>query len=247
MTFDNFPYVLNHPFYEYLVPDKMQQHPSFLLLGDSITQQGSDPRISGFQALLQGDYIRRVDVINRGLSGYNTWWFLDTLPQILNDAYADRTAPLLITLFLGANDATPEGRSQYVSLTDYDKNLHSIINLLRHSFPSSKVLLITPPAISDSRDCGRRNDVAEKYAIACQAVGKALSVPVVDVWTPMQDDRNSYLSDGLHLNAKGNLTVYNALTAQIKASYPELVPDNIPFYYLPWTSLAEADAKRNAQ
>lgn len=43
----------------------------FLLLGDSITQQsfGQD-RGFAFGAALSDAYVRRLDVVNRGLSGY---------------------------------------------------------------------------------------------------------------------------------------------------------------------------------
>jgi len=46
--------------------------PSFLLLGDSITQLATDPSLSGFQCLMEKEYVRRVDIFNRGLSGYTT-------------------------------------------------------------------------------------------------------------------------------------------------------------------------------
>ncbi|ETV74016.1 hypothetical protein H257_11332 [Aphanomyces astaci] len=211
-------------------------HPSILLVGDSITQLACDPMQNGFQSLLERDYIRRLDVVNRGLSGYNTRWTLDVLPAILQDAYAHRAAPLLVTVFLGANDAAPPGSTQHVPLPEFQANLRALVELLRQWFPSSKVLLLTPPPISDTRTCGRRNDLARTYAAASVAVGTALDIPVVDLWTLLQEDRDSYLVDGLHLNAKGNMAVYNSLTQHIASLWPHLSPDNLPFVYLPWAS-----------
>ena len=49
-----------------------ERRPVFYFIGDSITQFGSDPDRSGFVALLQHHYVRAVDCVNRGLSGYNT-------------------------------------------------------------------------------------------------------------------------------------------------------------------------------
>lgn len=49
-----------------------QRRPTFYFVGDSITEFGSDPHSSGFIALLQKQYVRCVDMINRGLAGYNT-------------------------------------------------------------------------------------------------------------------------------------------------------------------------------
>lgn len=49
-----------------------QRRPTFYFVGDSITEFGSDPYGSGFITLLQKEYVRSVDMVNRGLSGYNT-------------------------------------------------------------------------------------------------------------------------------------------------------------------------------
>lgn len=45
-------------------------HNSIICFGDSLTQQGS--RSGGFVTSLQEAYIRRLDVINRGYSGYTS-------------------------------------------------------------------------------------------------------------------------------------------------------------------------------
>ncbi|KAG6950985.1 hypothetical protein JG688_00013920 [Phytophthora aleatoria] len=50
------------------------RRPVFYFIGDSITEQASDPSKSGFITLLQDHYVRSVDMINRGLSGYTTKW-----------------------------------------------------------------------------------------------------------------------------------------------------------------------------
>lgn len=74
-------------------------HDQFLLFGDSITQSDGDPSLgfSCYQALQHGmstshdlmhladhaDYCRRVDIVKRGFSGYNTANALSILPKIL--------------------------------------------------------------------------------------------------------------------------------------------------------------------
>src|SRR5690242_17177642 len=71
----------------------------FLLFGDSITQSDGDPSLgfSSYQSLQHGksplqyvkrqanlvDYCRRIDVVKRGFSGYNTVNALSILPRIL--------------------------------------------------------------------------------------------------------------------------------------------------------------------
>ncbi|KAH0223690.1 hypothetical protein KCU90_g25703, partial [Aureobasidium melanogenum] len=102
----------------------------FVLFGDSITQQSaSQAKGFGWTPALQDAYIRRLDVINRGFSGYNTTQALKVLPRILPTPEQGRIR--LMTIFLGANDArlpdTP-GFSQTVDLEQYKKNLRDIIN-----------------------------------------------------------------------------------------------------------------------
>jgi len=45
---------------------------TLILLGDSITERSCEPGHMGFQVVLNQDYVRKADVINRGLSGWTT-------------------------------------------------------------------------------------------------------------------------------------------------------------------------------
>lgn len=54
----------------YATPAKPR--PSFYFIGDSITQKGSLLETCGWIALMQEHYVRSVDMINRGLGGWNT-------------------------------------------------------------------------------------------------------------------------------------------------------------------------------
>jgi len=77
----------------------------FFLFGDSITQDSfSQQRGFGFSAALQADYIRRLDVVNRGFSGYNTRQALSVLPKIVPSP--DHAKIRFMTVFFGANDAS---------------------------------------------------------------------------------------------------------------------------------------------
>lgn len=49
-----------------------ERRPTFYFIGDSITEFGSDVPSGGFIALLQREYVRCVDMVNRGLAGYTT-------------------------------------------------------------------------------------------------------------------------------------------------------------------------------
>ena len=78
--------------------DEADMLPQFVVFGDSIVQDASSPeRGFAFAAALQHAYIRRLDVVNRGLryrqwamecladsdSGYNTDQALAVLPHVI--------------------------------------------------------------------------------------------------------------------------------------------------------------------
>jgi isoamyl acetate esterase len=81
--------------------------PQFVLFGDSITQRSFEP--GGWAGVVANAYQRRVDVINRGYSGYNTRWALSLADHIFP---ADVTSKVeLVTVFFGANDAALADRT----------------------------------------------------------------------------------------------------------------------------------------
>uniref|UniRef100_K3X0Q9 SGNH hydrolase-type esterase domain-containing protein n=1 Tax=Globisporangium ultimum (strain ATCC 200006 / CBS 805.95 / DAOM BR144) TaxID=431595 RepID=K3X0Q9_GLOUD len=186
------------------------------LIGDSITEQANDPMNAGWAALLQHKYVRSVDVINRGLSGYNTRWFVQHALPVIENELQHEYKPSLLTLFFGANDAalaTGYAGGQHVPLGEYRANLaHIIRSLTPHLPPRAKILLITPPAIIDSARKGgeRTNEAAGEYARACVDIAQAENVPVLDLYAffntryPNEAARSTLFSDGLHLSAQGN-------------------------------------------
>lgn len=68
-------------------------------------------------------FYRKCDVVNRGLSGYNSRWGRILLPHILPlDLLKDT---VIATVFFGANDASLAeiAPDKYVSVEDYSANL----------------------------------------------------------------------------------------------------------------------------
>ncbi|KEG10127.1 putative esterase [Trypanosoma grayi] len=128
-----------------------------LLLGDSLTQQGY---LSGWVSRLSNCYIRRADVVNRGLSGYNSRWVLDILKDDARRVHllpSNISRPLFVTVLLGSNDAAATG--QKVPLEEYKENLKAIIALVReHAAPIGGIFLLAPPPVDDeARSCWMRN------------------------------------------------------------------------------------------
>jgi len=175
----------------------------FVLVGDSITQQSfSQARGFSFGAALADAYQRRLDIVNRGLSGYNTTQALRALPLCMPEAEHSRVRLLL--LFFGANDAriagSPGGPDQSVPLDEFKRNLKAMVHHPAvRAHEGVKVILVTPPPI-DERMClkadqerfpslGRilRRTAANTatYAQGVRDLGQELGLPVLDVWSAM--------------------------------------------------------------
>ncbi|OQR91569.1 hypothetical protein ACHHYP_04573 [Achlya hypogyna] len=203
--------------------------PMLLFVGDSITQLAANPATRGFQANLSYDYIRRADIANRGLSGWNTRGWRQVLPQLLNEWVAK--PPRLVVLFLGANDAAVPGDYLEVPLDEYGANLAAMVAAMNATFLAPAFILVTPPAFDDASSWPRRNARTGIYAQRCQEVAANLSVPVLDLWTPWQGQQQTMLIDGLHLSPAGNDYVHSQLLALIRKDIPKLAPEALPIQF----------------
>ena len=159
-------------------PPRAAAYPKILLVGDSITQQAShDDNGWGFQ--LQKRYIRRADVLNRGLSGWNSRWLRQHIDSILR---ADRppvgptggeieTSKFLVsTLWIGANDsrllpADPSVNKHRVPLDEFRENVRFVAaRLLEHS---RTVIILTPPPVAEKNRLEyQRGQYPEDQALA---------------------------------------------------------------------------------
>ncbi|KAG6576528.1 putative isoamyl acetate-hydrolyzing esterase 1 [Phytophthora cinnamomi] len=178
-------------------------------------------------------------LIPRGLSGYNTKWFIESaLPVIERELSGEVRSPVLITLWLGANDAAlPDGTAagQHVPVANYTKNLVKIVQTFQASAPNAQILLITPPHVDDSvrksrspAGCAERTNLAAgEYARACVEAAGELKVNVVDLYSffngMSESERAACLDDGLHFTAKGNRLVDQQVHKKISEAFPEVV------------------------
>jgi lysophospholipase L1-like esterase len=175
----------------------------FLLFGDSITQQAlSQDWGFAFGAALADTYNRKLDVVNRGLSGYNTRQALQTVQQAIPTPSHARLR--FLTIFFGANDArlpdTPGGPQQHIPLEEYKQNVKAIIHhpsVTAHD--GVRIILITPPPVDERLclandkagdphfpDCVRRKaEVTAAYAAAIREVGREEHVKVLDFWSAL--------------------------------------------------------------
>ncbi|KAI8323500.1 SGNH hydrolase [Martensiomyces pterosporus] len=157
-----------------------------LAFGDSITQYGNDPSTSGWLTHLSRFYERRLDVLNRGFSGYTTSDARLIVESILPtstgrpDAHRaldkpkwppqDDTFPgkepavRLLVLFFGANDAVFSEFPNHVPLAKFRENLRYFVSLIHdpdsdHYAPDTRILFVTPPTVGDKM----YEDLAKRY------------------------------------------------------------------------------------
>ena len=214
-----------------------------MLFGDSITQKGMgvyNPANIGWVDLLNGYYTRRVDVFNRGLSGYTSQWALDiALPPL--EALLNQQPVDLCTLWFGANDACREGLTQHVPVDQYVVNMRTLIRKLKAK--SKHVLVISPPPIckpkylewrsamvlqdkhgrayTDAED--RSTSLVLPYHSALTELCLQEDVVMVDVYTAMLQREAGFdalLDDGLHLSGEGNRFVYELVLKEVEKVYP---------------------------
>lgn len=210
--------------------------PTWVLFGDSITQKASGP--GGWASRLEDAYQRKIDVVKRGYSGYNTRWAKIIAPKVLVEQAQ------LVTVCFGANDAALPDRTsavQHVPLEEYTRNLKDIISEL-YRLGVTHVVLLTPPPVSeagrvqhakatygiDLEGSERENEYTKRYVDACLEVGAELRLPVVNLWKACMDTPNwatELLDDGLHLTPAGNELVYACLQRTIDAHVPHLRTD----------------------
>ncbi|EEY58094.1 isoamyl acetate-hydrolyzing esterase 1, putative [Phytophthora infestans T30-4] len=214
------------------------RRPVIYLTGDSLTERGTDPNNAGWIALMQDRYNRSADIVPRGLSGYNTKWFIESaLPALERELSGEVRSPCLITLWLGANDAAlPDGTAarQHVPLATYKENLTTIVRSFQAKAPRAHILLITPPHVDDavrkSRSpigCAERtNAAAGEYAQACVETAGEIGVSALDLHSffnsMSESERAACLDDGLHFTAKGNRLVDEQLQKKINKAFPSL-------------------------
>ncbi|XP_074751759.1 isoamyl acetate-hydrolyzing esterase 1 homolog [Athene noctua] len=216
---------------------RLLRWPRVVLFGDSITEFSFQE--NGWGAALAERLVRKCDVVNRGLSGYNTRWAKLVLPRLITKSAESTVA---VTIFFGANDSALKDLNpkQHVPLEEYAANLKSMIHYLKSvDITEDRIILITPPPLQESvweKEClakgdqlNRRNATTGEYAHACVQVARDCGTDVLDLWTLMQknQDFSSYLSDGLHLSTKGNSFLAAQLWSRLEkklSALPSLLP-----------------------
>ncbi|CAA0817827.1 GDSL esterase/lipase [Striga hermonthica] len=220
--------------------------PKIYLFGDSITEESFS--YGGWGASLTDHFARTADVVLRGYSGYNTRWALKIIESVFPFSEIGRDQPAAITVFFGANDACLPDRSskfQHVPLEEYKHNLQALVAYFKKQWPSTHIILITPPPIDEQARIlypypgnvpgipERTNEFAGAYAKQCLAVEAECGVSSIDLWGKMQEFpgwQTAYLRDGLHLTQDGNKVVFEEVIARLREKQirPDTLPSDLP-------------------
>ncbi|EDR10954.1 uncharacterized protein LACBIDRAFT_315990 [Laccaria bicolor S238N-H82] len=242
----------------------------FMLFGDSITQGGWGPGLNGMGQRLSHVYARKLDVLNRGYSGYNTEWAIPVFEQCFakrTDGHAPKVQ--VLTIWFGANDACIKPSPQHVPLSKFVSNMKHLVQMVKsptsaYYSPTTRIILITPPPVDTYQrraDLESRNPpialdrlfaTTEAYAQAVKDVAAEENVAVVDVWGTLweavgKEEKllNKFLIDGLHLNEAGYQVVYDELIKTIAQMHPEVHYDNLGPIFPPWAQI-DWDAPSNS-
>ncbi len=143
----------------------LQKRGKIVLLGDSITQMSTSAKLSGWGSYIADIYQRRCDVYNRGMSGYNTDWFLKFVETDIgyHDVFgmmneinpeteerSETSSVMLVTIFFGANDASSKELNprHHVPIPKYESNLKTILQKCYQNYGTkTRIVLITPPPV----------------------------------------------------------------------------------------------------
>ncbi|OSD01260.1 SGNH hydrolase [Trametes coccinea BRFM310] len=224
---------------------------AIVLLGDSITEFSYEP--NGLANRLARAYVRKMDVINRGFSGYNTDWIIPIFEQCFpmkGEQQQHVPTTRILVIWFGANDATAADSPQHVPLDRYKANLTRMIRAVRlpdsprHS-PDTSIVLMTPPPIDDFRQAPLRTlEASRQYAEVAREVARTEKVTLVDVWAGIweraakdEGQLHKFLADGLHLNENGYKVAFEAFMSTIAETHPLYHYDNLQTVFVEFEKL----------
>ncbi|KKK14881.1 hypothetical protein ARAM_002841 [Aspergillus rambellii] len=226
-----------------------------LLFGDSITEAAYDPESSfGFGSAVQHVYARKMDVVQRGFSGYNSDHAREILPHLMKQENAGDAQVKLMIVFFGTNDCIAPESKNHVPIPRYKENMRQIVQTAQGV--GAKVVIVAPgpfnyhqfrSVVEASWLCDRDTRWARGHCDAAIELGKELNVPVVPLWylimadagwkegdplygleeLPAENPLTPYFNDGLHFLGKAYKIEFIHVMKAIKNSYPELDPDQL--------------------
>lgn len=236
-----------------------------LLFGDSITQYSSDQELTfALAPALQHLYQRKLDILVRGYSGYNT----DQAVQFFDHILEHERGIKLVVIFFGSNDSATN--EQHVPLDRYKTNVEK---LAQQAVDRGLKVIITGPAPHDElarREMfkdepgvnPRSSKLQRDYSDAACEVALKMGLPSINLWYAFAKDAGwepgyplpstvegegkdnetsvtKYLKDGLHFAGPGYKVWYDELVNVIAERHPELKEENLKTVMPLWREFYE--------
>lgn len=160
-----------------------------IFLGNSIVESGAWKRL-----------LKDSSVVNRGISGDNTFGVLQRLQEIT------RHKPAKLFLLIGINDLSKD-----IPIAVILQNIFSIAAQVHGQSPKTQLyihsLLPVNPAVKDFDPRFSKNESIEEINRQLNKYGDALNYTFLNIHSHFLDDRllieNRFTVDGLHLNEAG--------------------------------------------
>ena len=219
------------------------------LIGDSLTEFGFDD--GGFVSQLAKTYIRKCDVINRGMSGYTSEYLQHMIPRLLEQDHRESCPIKIAAVLLGSNDANlKEESSRHVPLERYHQNLESIMKQLKEKNIETIILLSPPPIDNDAYDNHTRTNEnrttklskehVAPYAHICKELATTNNLLFIDLFNEMLKEGNwkQYFKDGFHFSEKGNGFVFDKFVEVL-----DPIINNFPLVYPDYSDIVDLDSE----
>lgn len=244
---------------------------TFLMFGDSITEfafnqfpDASNEIQFSLGAALQNSYTRKLQVLQRGFSGYTSRDAIPLIRSILkqeHDRVTESKKIKIAYVFFGTNDARLKGKgsnNQHIPINTYVSNIKTIVTEFKQR--SIPVIVITPgfhdqnlwnlthPEDLITGDY-RENNTNKKYQDALK--NSIIDTPVLCLYDEMEkwivnnskvNAKGGYselLSDGIHFTGTGYKLLYDVLMKFISENYPESSPENLEYRFPHHSTLCE--------
>ena len=195
-----------------------------LFFGDSITQAGVNPGgyIHLIDSIMKSEGVAdRYETIGAGIGGNKIY---DLFLRMDADVIAQK--PDICIVYIGVNDVWHKTSSG--TGTDYDKFgrfYEAVVAKLRNA--GIRVILATPAVIGERTDHSNAQDGdLNLYSNWIRNYASAQKLPLVDLRrifldynlknNPKNDEKGILTSDRVHLNARGNLVVAQAMWQSIR-------------------------------
>lgn len=201
---------------------------SIICFGDSITRGESDAVYGGWADRIKTRLIKqfmetgkdKVSVFNMGISGETTNGLIQRFQhEFLTRQAVDKQDTVLFGY--GANDLAKQDGNYLVDIETYIDNLRCCIEFSIEKGANVVLINVTPisallDGIPNINNRIRNDETICRYNQALLALSAKYNVDLIDVYTPFNDRKESYLTaDGLHPNNAGHELLYQVISSSL--------------------------------